>query len=146
MLLSVVALMFLLLPMLLLTTSVSKLVGLDLALAQGAGELPPPPPGAVEAVTVVVDEHLEVTASVRRTDVVTSAGDVEVRSWELARGDARGLQGVLRDLKELDPLARRVVLAPDDAVSAAELVRLMDVVRSDSHGALFDEVVLGVPE
>ena len=135
--------MFLLLPMLLLTTSVSRLVGLDLALAQGPGELPPPPPGTVEAVTVAVGDALVVTAEVRRTDVVTSAGDVEARRWELSRDDLRGLQAVLRELKARDGLANRVVLTPDDAVAAAEVVRLMDVVRSDGEGDLFGEVVLG---
>ena len=147
-LLSIVGLMFLLMPFLLLTTSVQKLVGIELHVPPAAATLPPDPAGVVEDLVVnVVGEDLEVSASVRRTDVGADAGDVQVRVVELPRTDEgldlAGLQTALRQLKAIDPERRKVLLAPDDAVPGAHVVHLMDALRSDASGELFPEVALG---
>ncbi|MCB9759636.1 MAG: biopolymer transporter ExbD [Alphaproteobacteria bacterium] len=140
--------MFLLLPFLLLTTSVARLIGLDLALPPAGTELPPEPPGVVESLEVEVAQRtLIVRAAVRRTDVVTSAGEVEAREQRLppvADGlDLGGLQGTLRQLKDIDPKRARLVLAPDDALPTRQLVLLMDAVRRDRQGELYPDVALG---
>ncbi|MCP4810668.1 MAG: hypothetical protein GY913_18365 [Proteobacteria bacterium] len=147
-LLSVVALMFLLLPFLLLTTSVQKLVGLDLHVPPAASEIPPDPPGTVEDLRVRVQgKSIVVSAKVRKTDVGASAGDVEERIVEVpatAEGlDLAGLQGALRVFKRLDPERAKVLLEPDDAVPGKDVVFLMDAVRADADGELFGEVALG---
>ena len=76
-LLSVVGLLFLLLPFLLLTTSIQKLTGLELQLAGSTGELTPLPPGQVEAVEVHLrDQTLRIRSAQRTRDVTASQGDV----------------------------------------------------------------------
>ncbi len=139
-LLSVIALMFLLLPLLLLTTSAQKLVGLDLHMP-GTGELPPEMPGTVEGLEVLLGEAIVVRARVRRSDVVTSSGEVETR--EIRVQDLASLQATLRSFKDLDPEQRRVLLLPEDEVSGAHVVATMDALRSDSVGELFPQVALG---
>lgn len=132
--------MFLLLPMLLLTTSVQKLAGIALHLP-GLSELPPELPGTVENLEVHLGEAWRIQASVRRSDVVTSAGDVEVREVEV--DDLAGLQTELRAFKRLDPDRERVLLIPGDAVPAARVVATMDALRADGEGVLFPQVALG---
>lgn len=140
--------MFLLMPFLLLTTSVQKLVGLDLHVPPAAATLPPDPAGIVEDLVVdVLGEDLRVSASVRRTDVGADAGDVQQRVVELPGTedglDLAGLQLALRQLKSVDPDRDAVLLAPDDGVPGGDVVHLMDALRSDAHGELFPEVALG---
>jgi biopolymer transport protein ExbD len=147
----VVGLLFLLLPFLLLTTSIQKLTGLDLQLAASAGELAPLPPGQVEAVEVHLrDQQLRLRSAVRTRDVTASQGDV---TWsELAlpaqQGgmDLAGLQDALARLQNLDPDHQRVLVVPDDAVPTSRVVALVDAVRSRGGQPLYPEVVLGGAE
>jgi len=133
--------MFLLLPLLLLTTSAQKLVGIELHLP-GPGELPPELPGTVEGLEVVLGDSIVVRARVRRSDVVTSSGEVENR--EVRVQDLASLQATLRSFKDLDPEQRRILLVPEDAVNGARVIAAMDALRSDSEGELFPQVALGV--
>ncbi len=132
--------MFLLLPMLLLTTSVQKLVGLSLTLPS-SGELPPELPGLLEEVEVHLGEVIVVRAQVRRSDVVTSVGEVEQREVEVA--DLAELQATLRSLKALDPGHERILVVPRDDVPTQRVVSAMDAVRADDQGPLFSQVALG---
>ncbi len=151
-LLSVVALMFLLLPMLLLTSGASKLAGIDLRLLAGTGELPPPPPGPVESLEIAIlpdrgEGHpLRIRAGLRRADLGAGTGDVRVREERLppagGAADLAGLQSYLRGLKALDPSRRRALIAPADGVPTAAVVRLMDAVRADREGPLYPELLL----
>lgn len=144
--------MFLLLPLLLLTSSASKLVGVDLGLLADAGELPPPPPGPVESLEIVIqpDEGaghpLMVRAGLRRADLGAGLGEIRLQEETLppAGGDAdlAGLQARLRTWKALDPDRSRAALTPADAVDTASVVRVMDAIRADRHGPLYPEVVL----
>lgn len=151
-LLSVVALMLLLLPFLLLTTSVQKLAGIDLRLAGSAADLPPEPPGAVENLSVWVDEDasLRVTAQVRRSDLGAGQGETEARSERIVpsgeRLDLVTLQSVLRRYKELDPERTRATLIPADSLSNSQVVDLMDAMRRDGSGDLYPLVTLGVQQ
>ncbi len=139
--------MFLLLPFLLLTTSVQKLVGLDLRIPS-SGDLPPELPGAVEDLTVRAEgKTLTVQASVRKSDVGANIGETEARVVEVDPAgealDLAGLQAALRTFKRLDPERTRVLLIPGDAVPGRDVVLLMDAVRADRDGELFPEVALG---
>ena len=139
--------MFLLLPFLLLTTSVQKLVGLDLRIPS-SGDLPPELPGAVEDLTVrVTAKDALVQAQVRKSDVGANIGETETREVEVpATGEAldlAGLQAALRSFKRLDPERTRVLLVPDDSVPGRDVVLLMDALRGDADGELFPEVALG---
>lgn len=140
-LLSVVSLMVLLLPLLLMTTSASKLTGLALGVPGPEDELPPEPPGLVESLRVDrVADGYQVTAAVRNTDVLGGTGQTEDKTF--AASDLAELQGVLGRLKRLDPKRDRVTLVPAADTPTEEVVRWMDAVRRGPDGPLFDRVIL----
>ena len=150
-LLSVVGLLFLLLPFLLLTTSIQKLTGLDLQLTGSTGELAPLPPGQVEALEVHLSAHaLKLRSALRTRDVTASQGDVTWSETDLppvdGAMDLAGLQGALLRLRVLDPEHDRVLVVPDDQVPTSRVVALVDAVRFRSGQPLFPEVVLGGAE
>jgi hypothetical protein len=150
-LLSVVGLLFLLLPFLLLTTSIQKLTGLDLRLAASEGELPPLPPGQVEAIEVHLQEHtIRLRSALRTRDVTASQGDVTWSEEHLPpRGgsmDLGGLQAGLHRLRQLDSEHERVLVVPGDEVPTRRVVALVDAVRSRGGEPLFPDVVLGGAE
>jgi len=138
---SVIALMVLLLPMALMTTSSEKLTGLALGVPGPTEEIPPEPPGPVEALRVVrVADGYAVSAKVRRTDVVTSAGDTELK--EFIEPDLASLQTRLASFKKMDEKRERITLAPAADTPTAEVVRWMDAVRRGPEGALYPRVIL----
>ncbi len=140
-LLSVVSLMVLLLPLLLMTTSASKLTGLALGVPGPEEELPPEPPGLVESLNVArVAEGYQVTASVRNTDVLGGTGQTEDKTFLAA--DLSELQSVLARLKRLDPKRDRITIVPAAGTPTEEVVRWMDAVRAGPEGALFERVIL----
>jgi hypothetical protein len=150
-LLSVVALLFLLLPFLLLTTSIQKLTGIDLQLAGSTGELAPLPPGRVEAVEVRLEgADLLLRSAVRTRDVTAGQGDVTWHEERFpARGDAMdlaGLQQALLRLEALDPERQRALVLPSDDTSSTRVVALVDAIRSHRGQPLYPEVVLGGAE
>lgn len=151
-LLSVIALMLLLLPFLLLTTSVHKLTATNLRLPGEGESLPPVPPGAVErlAVEVQADGSVRVVADVRQTDVTAKAGDAFRRVTTVASRDGGvdypALQVALQEIKAQDPARTRLRLAPAEDVRTRVMVALMDAVRSADGKALFPDVVLDAPE
>ncbi len=147
-LLSVVALMFLLLPFVLLTTSPEKLAGLGLALAAEGGAAAAVNPGPVERVEIGVgEETIVVRASVRSTDVTAEAGDTQVVETLIPSRDGApdlaALQGRLGELRRLDPHQTRATVIPDDRLSTARVMALVDAVRGGASGELYAEVVLG---
>lgn len=150
-LLSVVGLLFLLLPFLLLTTSIQKLTGLELQLAGSTGELTPLPPGQVEAVEVHLrDQTLRIRSAQRTRDVTASQGDVTWSERDLppreGSMDLSGLQEALLRLHALDPEHSRVLVVPGDDVPTARVVALVDAVRTHAGQPLFPDVILGGAE
>ncbi len=144
--LAVIALLFLLLPFLLLTTSIQRLAGLELGLAK-TGDLGPTAAGAVESIDVYINgDTLTVRAAVRKTDVTANEGDTRVLETNLpptADGlDLAGFQLTLRRFKSLDQEQERAVLHPNPDTETSRIVALLDAARSDASGPLFGEVVL----
>ncbi|MCB9781059.1 MAG: hypothetical protein H6742_20990 [Alphaproteobacteria bacterium] len=140
-LLSVVALMIVLVPMVLLTSTGEKATGLALGLPGPGEDLPPELPGPVESLRVQrVEAGFLVTAGVRRTDVLASAGDLEQQ--ELLAPDLPALQAHLASLKALDPARQRLTLAPAPTSTAEQVVTWMDAVRAGPQGELYPQVVL----
>ncbi len=142
-----ISLLLLLLPLLLVTTSAQKRVGLDLKVSSGAG-IQVPSLGAVESLAVhMTPGGLEVRAAVRRTDVTASSGETEERRVPLPNTvdgpDLASLQSTLREFKRLDPTRERVALLPTDEVAAGTLVAVLDAVRGDRAGPLFPTPLLG---
>jgi len=140
-LLSVVSLMMLLLPMLLMATSAQKLTGLTLSVPGPTESLPPELPGAVEKLSVQrVSGGYLVTASVRNTDVGSSIGDTEQKSF--TEPTLTALQARLLSFKALDPSRDRIRLVPAADTPTDEVVRWMDTVRNSPEGPLFPKVVM----
>jgi hypothetical protein len=143
----VVSLLLLLLPLLLVTTSAQKRVGLDLKVSSGEGPQVPSM-GAVESLAVHLDPNgLEVRAALRRADVTAASGETEERLVRVPHGadgpDLAQLQATLRELKRLDPTRVRISLLPTDEVAAGTLVAVLDAVRGDRVGPLFPTPLLG---
>ncbi len=139
-----VGLLLLLLPFLLITTSPDKLTAIDLHLSGGGGA--PSPARVLESVEVRVEgADLEVRAAVRKTDVLAAAGDVEMRVVEIPGAedpDFVALQDTLARLRALDPAQTRIRVIPDDALSTADLVQVLDAVRARGNDPLFPDVEL----
>ena len=131
--------MVLLIPMMLVTSSLERYTALTLGVPGPNDELPPELPGRVRALRVArVASGYLVQAEVENTDV--GGGGTEQR--ELPAADLPALQAVLATLKSLDPTRDRITLAPAPETSTDEVVRWMDAVRAGPSGELFPKVIL----
>ena len=138
---SIAAMMVLLLPALLMATSAQKLTGLALSVPGPAEQLPPEPTGAIERLTVTrTPQGYLVSAAVRSTDVLASAGDTEQK--ELLVADLTALQAQLAIFKGLDAVRERITLVPAADTPTEEVVRWMDAVRRGPSGELFPRIIL----
>ncbi|MEL6349763.1 MAG: hypothetical protein AAFV53_42055, partial [Myxococcota bacterium] len=140
-LMSLVALMILLVPLMLMTTSAQKLTGLPLSVPGPTDALPPTPPGPVEDLTVRrADSGFQIEAALRSTDVRAAVGDTEMKVVFAA--DLSALQDQLWTLKQLDPDRERIHLVPSADTPTELVVRWMDAVRISPRGTLYPKVVL----
>jgi len=140
-LMSIVALMVLLLPLVLFTTSAEKLTSIPLGVPGPTEELPPEPPGPVEGLRVTRDGgQYIVGAEVRNTDVLAGVGDTEHK--EVVVPDLSALQAALSTFKKMDPARQRITLQPSPTMSTEDVVQWMDAVRSGPNGELFPRVIL----
>ncbi len=138
--LSVVALMLLLLPLTLFSTSLDKRTSLPIGLTGGGGERIASD-GPVERLRVVrQDEGFVVKAAVRTTDIRAAAGEVELR--QVIAEDLTALQRVLWRFKRMDPARTELTLVPAPRSTTAEVVRWMDATRRGPDGELYPRVVL----
>jgi hypothetical protein len=138
---SVISLIVLLIPMLLLTSSLERTTGLPLGVAGSDDDLPPEPIGRVESLRVErIEAGYLLTAEVRNTDVRSSAGDTERK--QLTATDLAALQTALQTFKGLDPDRKRITLQPSADTTTDEVVRWMDAVRVGPQGELYPRVVL----
>ena len=140
---SVVALMVLLLPVLLQTTTSQKLTSLSLGVHSSTSELPPSLGGELQKLSVVRDSTgYRVQTQTITTDVGASLGDGNTQFSEQLYTSLKDLQAGLHEVKERYPQQSRVILIPAPDTEVEELVRWMDAVRGSNQGALYDEVVL----
>ncbi len=139
--LSVVGLMMLLLPFLLLTSSIEKLAAIGLGLPGLNEDIPPEVVGPVESLRVRrTSTGFAITAAVRNTDIRASEGDIETRRFEA--DDLHALQAALSTLKRIDPDRTRATLIPQPDSSTEEIIRWIDAIRSGPDGDLFDRIIL----
>jgi len=142
--LSVVALMLLLLPLTLLSTSVDRRTGLPIGLSGGESERIAGD-GPVEQIRILsLEEGFSVEASVRTTDVRASAGEVELQ--RMGAASLTELQGVLARLKRIDPGRREATLVPQAHSTTHQVVRWMDAIGEGPSGELYPKVVLEVAQ
>ena len=143
--LSIVALMVLLLPVLLRTTTSQKLTSLALGVHSSTSDLPPLPSGDLESVRIYREPSgYTVQIQIRNTDVTASQGDTETKEFQAE--SLASLQETLAKVKALDTRQERVILVPAQETETAELVRWMDAVREWPQGELFPQVVLAAEQ
>jgi len=137
-LLSMSALMMILLPTLLLVTTPQKLVGISLSMAGATTDIPPTPPGILESLRIeVLADGFLIEASVRKTDVLASTGDVEQKTWSFTTWPESIAQ--LEKIKELDPSRKRIQIAPLPSSETKEVIHWMDSLQKET---LFPEVII----
>ena len=78
---------------------------------------------------------------VRKSDVLASTGNTEVKSWIVA--DWRGVQDRLIQIQKVDPTQRKVSLRPNPTHNAQTVIGWLDSLQL-SMG--FESVVLEHPE
>jgi|JI7StandDraft_1071085.scaffolds.fasta_scaffold176948_2 hypothetical protein len=143
-LLATVGLMMLLLPVLLVTSSPTRLTSSALRLLDGGGAQPPHNGPLASVEVIAAPEQLTVLAYVQLADVRARPEQAERRETVLphtpAGPDLVGLQRSLRQLHRLDPSQRAIQLRPADTLDVATWAQLMDAVRSDAAGPLFPDV------
>lgn len=146
-LLGIVTLLFLLLFFLLATSTGERLASIELQAATG-DMAPLPHTGLVKAITLRLSGgQALLDFEVSTTDISSSSTAVETRSLAVpplagGRVDLRGLAEQLRKIKDIDPARERLRLEPDEAVSVAELLRVLDVVHGPGD-SLFPKAELG---
>jgi hypothetical protein len=154
-LLSLVCLLFILLPCLLLTTSLQRLTALGVGLASGrssgSGAVVPARPGVIEDLEVRVEgQEILVRARLRTLDVRVGEGAGTVNETRVPPGvhgpDLATLQATLVELHRLDPDRRTARLVPGPETTTDTLMAVMDVLRLGPSGRLFDQVELGSAE
>ena len=149
-LLSIACLLFILLPCLMLTTSLYRLTTLPFTMpARGEGTAPPP--SVLEGLEVHIrGDDIVVRAALRTTDVTASTGQaVWNETTHLPKNGhpaVDALQEQLASLHRLDPTNPRVTVVPGDDTPTDRLVWVMDAVRQGADSTpLFTEITLGTP-
>lgn len=146
-LLGVVTLLFLLLFFLLSTSSGQRLGVIDLRLA-APGQAPPlPHSGVLKAVRLAVGpQAVAIEFEVSTTDISASAESRELRRIEVAaregRLDAVALAAALDTIHAIDPSQLEAEVHPDDEVTTATLLDVLDAVRGPTAAPLFPKVSL----
>lgn len=150
-LLSLVCLLFILLPTLLITTSLQRLSALAVALSGRDNASASVEPGIIEDIEVQVEgETILLRTALRTLDIRAMTGE---RTWnELllppldGRPDWLALRQSLQEFHRMDPSRRSIRLVPDAMTSTSTLTSLMDVVRASPEGPLFDQIELAPPQ
>ncbi|MBN1336350.1 MAG: hypothetical protein JXB39_10350 [Deltaproteobacteria bacterium] len=147
-LLSIACLLLILLPCLLLTTSLYKLASLPFRLGGAEGTRPPEIPGLVTGVEVrMAPDGMVLRAALRTRDANAAAEDVVWNETDLPDQDGvpdiPALQARLEALKRIDPAWKRVTVLPEDPVSTDDVVLVMDALREGPAGPLAEEILLG---
>ena len=136
--LSIVALMVLLVPTVLHTSTGTKTVamGLDLAGHEGARTHD----GPLTSVTVTVNRQgFRVDATMKSTDVRSEHLIEETHQID----NLEGLRKHLSNLKEIDQTQTHLTLVPGPDNTTGEIVLWMDSIRMGPQGELFPHVTLG---
>ena len=101
-------------------------------------EIPPAPPGPIESLRLeVLSDGFLLEAKVRKTDVLASVGDTEVKTWSVRTWKEAIEQ--LESIKKLDPERKRILLHPDPKSTTKEVIHWMDTLQ---RGDLFSEVII----
>ena len=134
------ALMMLLLPTLLLSTSTQKLSALPLSIAGSAEELPENTGTGIHKIILSAqDSGFSLQAWVQTTDIRSQT--LEEKQWRIQ--NTKELHAALSQLKKIGPQHSRIILKPQKNTRTEDVVRWMDVIRQTPKGqVLFPEIVI----
>lgn len=136
------SLMMILLPTLLMVTNPQKMVAVPLSLSKPNGTFTPTHTGIVEQINVLATQTgFTVEMHVRKSDVLASTGNTEVKSWDVS--DWNAVQDRLAEIQKIDPAQSKVSLRPNPGHEAQTVIGWLDSLQL-SMG--FDSVVLEHPE
>ena len=136
------SLMMILLPTLLMVTNPQKMVAVPLSLSKVNGTFVPSHTGVVEKINVSsTGEGFVVEMHVRKSDVLASTGNTEIKSWTVSNWEE--VQHRLVEIQKVDPAQRKVSLRPNSTHDAQTVIGWLDSLQL-SMG--FDSVVLEHPE
>ena len=136
------SLMMILLPTLLMVTNPQKMVAVPLSLSKPNGTFTPTHIGVVEKINVsATGEDFVVEMYVRKSDVLASTGNTEIKSWTVSNW--KGVQHRLAEIQKVDPAQRKVSLRPNPTHDAQTVIGWLDSLQL-SMG--FESVVVEHPE
>ena len=136
------SLMMILLPTLLMVTNPQKMVAVPLSLSKPNGTFTPTHTGVVEKINIVATQNgFTVEMHVRKSDVLASTGNTEIKSWDVS--DWNGVQNRLNEIQKVDPEQGKVSLRPNPMNDAQTVIGWLDSLQL-SMG--FESVVLEHPE
>ena len=136
------SLMMILLPTLLMVTNPQKMVAVPLSLSKPNGTFAPTHTGVVEKINIVATQNgFTVEMHVRKSDVLASTGNTEIKSWDVS--DWNGVQNRLNEIQKVDPEQGKVSLRPNPMNDAQTVIGWLDSLQL-SMG--FESVVLEHPE
>ena len=136
------SLMMILLPTLLMVTNPQKMVAVPLSLSKPNGTFTPTHTGIVEKINVsATDEGFVVEMHVRKSDVLASTGNTEIKSWTTK--DWTAVRNRLVEIQKVDPKQSKISLRPSPTDDAQTVIQWLDSLQL-SMG--FDSVVLEHPE
>lgn len=135
------SLMMILLPTLLMVTNPQKMVAVPLSLSKAGGTFTPTHSGLVERINVVASQNgFLVEMRVRKSDVLASTGNTEVKSWSVQTWS--DVQVRLREVQKVDPEQSKIHLQPASTHDAQTVLGWLDSLQL---GLGFDNVVLEHP-
>jgi hypothetical protein len=136
------SLMMILLPTLLMVTNPQKMVAVPLSLSKPNGTFTPSHTGIVEKITIVaMASGFTVEMHVRKSDVLASKGNTEIKSWTVENW--QGVQDRLVEIQKVDPEQGKISLRPSPTDDAQTVIGWLDSLQL-SMG--FESVVLEHPE
>ena len=136
------SLMMILLPTLLMVTNPQKMVAVPLSLSKPNGSFTSTHTGIVEKINILVtSEAFTVEMHVRKSDVLATTGNTEIKSWNLSNWKA--VQNRLTEIQKVDPTQSKVSLRPSPNHNAQTVIGWIDSLQL-SMG--FESVVLEHPE
>ena len=136
------SLMMILLPTLLMVTNPQKMVAVPLSLSKPNGTFTPTHTGIVEKITVLATQtNFTVEMYVRKSDVLASTGNTEIKSWTVS--DWKAVQDRLTEIHKVDSEQVKVFLRPGPTHNAQTVIGWLDSLQLSMN---FESVVLEHPK
>lgn len=136
------SLMIILLPTLLMITNPEKLIGFPVELQGNGNDTVMHMENTIERIHLSIQREnahdiFRISASIRKTDFLANAGDVEEKTW-IANDWTESMEH-LRSIHELDPTQHSISFAPAPENSTQDVVFWMDGLQKELE---FSDIML----